>query len=96
MSTTPHAYLALLRDASVGAEWLPKTDGFGRLEDDSDQVPRVPFDVLGCADSTSALLAISFIGTMLSNGQGDDAEAQVLFTLLKDAASSYPDMVSLW
>lgn len=95
VSTTPQAYQQLLQDAAVGSAWSPKRDVFGRLEDDADQVPRVSFDMLGCTDPTVALLSLSFISTILSSAQLDDAEAQMLFHLLKDASLTYPDNVSV-
>lgn len=95
VSTTPQSYIRLLQDANVGSVWFPKRDGIGRFDYDSDQVPRPSFDILGCTDSTSALFSVSFIATILSTAPRDDPEAQVLFSLLKDASQTYPDIVSM-
>lgn len=95
VSTTPQSYRQLLEVAGVGPSWLPSKETSTRSEDEDDQVPRVPFDILGVADPNTALLTISFIGTMLSTAQGDDSESQILFSLLSDATSSYSEIVSL-
>ena len=58
-------------------------------------MPRVPFDILGVTDPNTALLVISFVGTMLQTAQGDDAESQILFSLLSDASTPYSEIVSL-
>ncbi|KAI5118442.1 hypothetical protein M0805_000576 [Coniferiporia weirii] len=95
VSTTAQSYQQLLQEAHVGADWIPKKETFNRSEDDGDQVPRISFDLLGCHDPTTALLAISFLGSILSSAQVDDAESQMFFLILKDASMVFPDVVSL-
>lgn len=94
VSTTLQSYKQLLQEANVGTNWLPKKEQFERIED-RDRVPIVPFEVLGCQQPASALLATSLIGSILSSAQVDDAESQLLFSVLKDAASIYPEIVAL-
>ncbi|KAH8118768.1 hypothetical protein DFH11DRAFT_1839273 [Phellopilus nigrolimitatus] len=95
VSTTAQSYQQLLQEARVGINWMPKKDSYNRFEDDNDQLPRVSFDVLGCQDFATALLAISFLGSILSSAQVDDTESQMLFTVLKEASLVFPDVVSL-
>ena len=95
VSTTIPAYEQLLHEAQVGKDWFPSKDTIDQLEDADDQLPHVPFDVLGCQDHQTALLAISFLGAMLSSAQVDDAESQILFLIMKDAATAFPEVVSL-
>ncbi|KAL5507799.1 IRA2 [Sanghuangporus vaninii] len=95
ISTSIPAYEQLLHEAQVGEDWLPKKDVIDHLEDTNDQLPHIPFDVLGCQDHQSALLTISFLGSMLSSAQVDDAESQMLFLIMKDAATTFPEVVSL-
>lgn len=95
VSTTFQSYIQLLEAAQVGANWIPTKSTFGRLENDNDTTPSIPFDLLACQDQSIALLAISFLGTMLSSAQGDDAESQMLFAILKEASYTFPDIISL-
>lgn len=95
VSTTPSSYEQLLLDAQVGDDWIPDEDSFERSENSNDELPRVRFGMLGCREPTSALLAISFLGAILSSAQVDDAESQMLFSILKDASMVYPEVVSL-
>ncbi|KAH7916805.1 hypothetical protein BJ138DRAFT_1121610 [Hygrophoropsis aurantiaca] len=88
-STTRESYIRLLQDCHCG-EVLPASDSH-----DNDFVPRVPFEFLSVTDSTSALLIVSFIGTMLKTAQGDDAETEMLYNLLSDVGSTYPELLSL-
>lgn len=93
-STTPQAFKQLLLDSGAGVAWARK-DSFERAEIDDGQVPCVPFEVLGCQDQTTALLIVSFVGSMLSTAQNDDPESQMLFGILKDMSSVFPDIVSM-
>ncbi|TDL29911.1 hypothetical protein BD410DRAFT_780416, partial [Rickenella mellea] len=95
VSTTLQSYQQLLTDAGVGQDWFLADEATGRMEGENGQVPRVAFDLLGCVDANTALLVTSFVATMLSTAQGDDVESQMLFTLLSDAASAFPETVSL-
>lgn len=93
-STTPQAFKQLMQDSGAGAAWAQK-DSFERAELDDGQVPFVPFEVLGCQDPTTALLTVSFVGSMLTTAQSDDAESQMLFGVLKDMSFAFPDIVSM-
>jgi hypothetical protein len=42
-----------------------------------------------------ALLTVSFVGTMISSAQGDDAETESLYTLLAHIALAYPNVVAI-
>lgn len=96
VSTSPQAYQQLLMDARVGPHWLNATGvEEGGMDEPVDELPRIQFDILGCHDSTTALFAITFLGSMLSTAQLDDAESQMLFSVLKEASAVYPEIVSL-
>ena len=60
-----------------------------------DAVPRISLDFLNIDDSNTALLMTSFIGAIISTAQGNDAETQILYTLLADIGTSFPDVVSM-
>lgn len=94
VSTSLQSYQQLLQEARVGNKWIPKKDEFIRVEE-RERVPHVPFDLLGCYQPTTALLAASFVGSILTTAQIDDVESQILFVLLKDAALLYPEIVAL-
>ncbi|KDQ64130.1 hypothetical protein JAAARDRAFT_118551 [Jaapia argillacea MUCL 33604] len=85
-------YAGLLKDCNADSFWYPRQEP--RTRGDS-IVPRAPFEYLGIADSNSALLVTSFLGTMLATAQGDDAETEMLYNLLSDMANIYPEIVQL-
>jgi neurofibromin 1 len=92
-STTPEAYRNLLRECDIGDAWhadagLPETDKHT-------YVPRVTHSFLGVNDPQTALYVATFTGTMLSTAQGDDAETEMLYSLLADLGHAYPEIVSL-
>lgn len=92
-STTPDSYRKLLRECNIGDAWhaeagLPETD-------QQVHVPTVTHNFLGIKDPETALFVATFAGTMLSTAQGDDAETEMLYSLLADLGSVYPDIVSL-
>jgi hypothetical protein len=93
IATNSESYRRLLQDARVDEFWLAD-EGFGQV-DDLDTVPRVPFELLGIQDTTTALLVTSFVGAMLSSVQGDVAETEILFNVLSDIATAFPETVSL-
>lgn len=91
-STTHDTYRTLLEEANVNEVWIPTQP---RSRTDSHSPPRIPFDLLGVADSQAALLVTSFAALMLSSAQGDDAESEMLYTTLSDLATAYPEIVGL-
>ncbi|GLB34218.1 putative GTPase-activator protein for Ras-like GTPases [Lyophyllum shimeji] len=93
-STTPAAYRRLLDQCKIDDAWLPDA-GLDGLEDEHARAPRISPAFLGVTDSTTALFVASFVGTMLTGAQGDDTETEILFALLADIASSFPQTVSL-
>lgn len=93
-STSPQTFKQLLQESGAGVAWTRK-ESFGQTEIDDGQAPHVPFEVLGCHDSNTALLIVSFIGSMLSTAQSDDAESQMLFGVLKGMSLVFPETVSM-
>lgn len=89
-STTRESYIRLLQDCRA-EEFTPTT----RPSHDSDFVPRVEVDMLPITDSTAALLVVSFATTMLTTAQGDDAETEMLYNLLLDVSTAYPELLSM-
>jgi len=94
VSVTSSSFQQLLMDAGVKVLWTARKDMY-EMADDGQQVPRVDLNLLGCNDNNTALLITSFVGAMLSTAQGDDAESQMLYSILADASSAYPEYVSL-
>ncbi|KAF8076811.1 hypothetical protein FPV67DRAFT_1605221 [Lyophyllum atratum] len=93
-STTPTAYRQLLDHCKIDDAWLSDA-GLDGLEDDNCNAPRISPAFLGITDSSTALLATSFVATVLTGAQGDDTETEILFGLLSDIANSFPQTVSL-
>ncbi|KAG6849386.1 hypothetical protein H0H93_008893 [Arthromyces matolae] len=91
--TRPKAYRELLRDCKIDDAWLP--DAGVNVDDEESGTPRISPSFLGINDSNTALLVTTFVGTMLSTAQGDDAETEILFVLLSDIAVQFPQIVSL-
>ncbi|KAG1752509.1 uncharacterized protein EDB91DRAFT_1102988 [Suillus paluster] len=89
-STTHKSYVQLLQDCK-GEEFLPAPNSSHQ----NDFVPRVSVDLLSLTDSTSALLTVSFVSTMLTTAQGDDAETEILYNLLADIGAMHPESVSM-
>lgn len=93
LSTTPATYRRLLKECHVDEAWLPEV-GVTSLDDETGN-PRVSVTFLGIHDPTTALLVTSFVGAMLMTAQGDDAETQILYTLLSDVALIFPETVAM-
>jgi neurofibromin 1 len=85
LSTSRNTYERLLQDCNISGIDINAKNA----------VPRVSLDIINIDDSSTALLTTSFIGAMLTTAQGDDAETQMLYTLLSDIASIFPDIVSM-
>ncbi|KAF8872759.1 hypothetical protein BD779DRAFT_1679537 [Infundibulicybe gibba] len=92
-STTPTSYRNLLDDCQVDAAWFPESG----MDEYTEEVgaPRISLVFLGIADQSTALLATSFIGTMLTTAQGDDAETEILYNILSELANFFPETVSM-
>jgi hypothetical protein len=84
-STTPKTYERLVQECHVS--------GLDMAHEAA--VPRVSLHFIGLDDSSTALLLASFVSAMLMTAQGDDAETQMLYTLLSDVATVFPDVVSM-
>ncbi|TFK46902.1 hypothetical protein OE88DRAFT_1666689 [Heliocybe sulcata] len=91
-STTPDSYKQLLTDCNADSYWPADEDGAAGTDMD---VPRIPFDFLGITESGTALLVTSFVVAMLATAQGDDAETEMLYTLLSEIANNFPDIIQL-
>ncbi|KAG1772191.1 hypothetical protein EV702DRAFT_1246575 [Suillus placidus] len=90
--TTHEAYVQLLQDCK-GEEFLPAPNSSCSRQ--NDLVPRVSVELLSLTDSTSAILTVSFASTLLTTAQGDDAETEILYNLLADIGTTYPESVSM-
>ncbi|KAJ7181585.1 hypothetical protein C8R43DRAFT_1229418 [Mycena crocata] len=91
VSATPATYRRLLKDCNIGEAAMPETGGF----DDEAGSPRVQASLLGIDGPTTALLTASFIGAVVMSAQGNDAETEMLYTLLSDIGVAYPDIVAM-
>ena len=92
VSTSPTGFQELLSDANADAYWQIED---GVTQPDDSRIPRVPFELLGITDNNTAILSVTFIATMLQNAQGDDAETEMIMSLLSDMSVNYPEIVSL-
>ena len=92
-ATTRRKFRELLHDANLD-EYLAREDPTERV--DEEDVPCVPLELLNIADSTSALLVISFIGVMLEISQGENTETEIYFRLLSDVSLAYPEVLTIW
>ena len=92
VSTTSVTFRRLLEEAHVNSIWLTDEEVLP-LEDD-DPISSIPFALFGVTDGVTALYVVSFISSMLGTAQGDDREAEVVFTLLSDIANGYPDVIA--
>jgi neurofibromin 1 len=92
VATTHGSYRRLLKEwCHLGDAWMPEASGL----DEEVEAPRVQTAFLGIDSSTTALLAASFIGSVLTTAQGNDAETEMLYRLLSDIAASYPEIVAM-
>lgn len=92
LSTTPCTYRRLLQDCNIDESWFPERSG---TMSDETSVPRVPLGLIGLHDPTNALLVASFLAAILVSAQGDDAETTILYNLLSDVATLFPDTVAM-
>lgn len=92
-STTVKSHRSLLEDAGLDAFWLPQeaSDSI----DQEEPIPRLSLDILGITDATTALFVSSFIGAILTSAQGNDAESEMLYMLLADVATVFPEVVAM-
>ena len=94
VSTTPKAFNRLLKESKLDSASSMDV-GIPDADDDDGCAPRINAELLNIHDSTTALLVASFVGSMLSTAQGDDAETEILYGLLSSLCFSYPDIVSM-
>lgn len=93
LPTTPNVptFQVVLRDAGAGKAWL---DTSARSTDSEDTgSARVPLPSLGLKDAREALLAASFLGTMLNSATANP-EREMLFSLLADMAVMWPEVLA--
>ncbi|KAJ7302887.1 hypothetical protein DFH08DRAFT_70201 [Mycena albidolilacea] len=91
VSATPASYLRLLKECNIREASLPEASGI----DDDTNTPWIQVSLLGIDGPTTALLAASFIGGVVTSAQGNDAETQILYCLLSEIGEVYPDIVAL-
>jgi len=94
VSTTPKDFHRLLTESKFDVA-RSTDDGIPDVDDDDGCAPRLTAELLSIRDSTTALLVASFVGSILSTAQGDDAEAEIMYGLLSSLSFSYPDIVSM-
>lgn len=92
VSATRKAYKQLLQDCNVED---PSIAAIPDSPEVDESTPRINAAILGIEDAQQALLAASFIATILTTAQGDDAETEILYGLLSSLALSYPETVSM-
>jgi hypothetical protein len=92
VSTTPKTFQRLLEESRFDSDW---GTGIPDADEDDGCAPRLTAELLSIHDSSTALLVTSFVGSILSTAQGDDAETEILYGLLSSLCFSYPDIVSM-
>lgn len=93
-ATTTPKYVELLKLARVDGSWSPQERRAAQGEQDQ-HVQRIPFEMLAPSDSQATLLLTSFVSVMLASSQGDDAETEILYNILSDAAEYYPEVIAI-
>lgn len=91
VSTTRKAFRELLSDANVKQLVVGVPDS----EEAEESTPVVDASILGIGSPQLALLTASFIGAILTTAQGNDAETEILYSLLSTLAKSYPDTITM-
>ena len=94
VSTTPKAFRRLLTESGFETAWNIDV-GILNTDEEDGCTPRLTAELLGIHDKTTALLVASFVGSILSTAQGDDAETEILYGLLSSLCFSYPEVVSM-
>jgi len=88
---TISTFHAVLQEAGAGSAWL---DNSSRSTDSEDTgAARIPLQALGIQENSLALLVATFLGTMLHSATAN-AEREMLFSLLADMATVYPEIIS--
>lgn len=88
---TVSSFQLILRDAGAGSAWM---DSSSRSTDSEDSgAARIPLQALGIQDNNTALLVATFLGTMLNSATANP-EREMLFSLLADMATVYPETIS--
>lgn len=94
LSTSAESYCRLLKECHVDDVWLPDA-GAASFEDETN-VPSPSAVFLGLQDDhTLALFTTSFISAILITAQGDDTETQILYSILSEIATIFPEIVSM-
>ncbi|KAJ7668141.1 hypothetical protein B0H17DRAFT_990194 [Mycena rosella] len=91
VSATHASYRRLLKDCNITEAALPEANGI----DDETVAPRIQVSLLGIDGAATALLAASFIGAVVTSAQGNDAETEMLYSLLADIGAMYPEIVAM-
>ncbi|KAF8207849.1 hypothetical protein K438DRAFT_2013261 [Mycena galopus ATCC 62051] len=91
VSATPASYRRLLKECSIGEASIPETSGI----DDETNAPRIQMPLLGIDGASTALLAASFVGAVVTSAQGNDAETEMLYCLLSELGEAYPEIVAM-
>ena len=93
VSTTTKKFNRLLKESKL--DIVQSVDVAIPSDDDDDCAPWITAGLLNIHDSTTALLVASFVESILSSAQGDDAEADILYGLLSSLSFMYPDTISM-
>ena len=93
VSTTPIEFHRLLKESKL--DIVRSVDLAIPDDEDDGYAPCVTAEFLNIHDSTTALLVASFVESILSTAQSDDAEAEILYGLLSSLSYLYPDAISM-
>ncbi|KAF9067659.1 hypothetical protein BDP27DRAFT_1225535 [Rhodocollybia butyracea] len=98
-ATTTDGYRSLLQECGLQEGMMIEEDQTVQtmlsMQEDVSSVPVVSIDLMGIHDSNTALFATSFIGVMLTTAQGDDAESEMLYSILAEIALLYPETIQM-
>ena len=93
VSTTPKEFHRLLKESKL--DIVRNVDVAIPDDEDNGYAPCVTAEFLNIHDPNTALLVASFVESILSTSQGDDAEAEILYGLLSSLSFLYPDAISM-
>ena len=93
VSTSPEAFMALLREAEVDESWM--SDEMLPSELDDDAAVKIPPGLVNTSDQNTALYMTSFIGAILTTAQGDDKETEMLYNILSDVSNAHPETIAM-
>ncbi|TFK24729.1 hypothetical protein FA15DRAFT_406917 [Coprinopsis marcescibilis] len=93
-AATSTSYERLLKECLVDEAWHHEA-GLPDEDSNDSSAPKISPNFLGINESNTALLVATFAATTVCTAQGDDAETEMLYSLLSELATGFPDVIAL-